>query len=56
MNVNVDTTPSPQLVQLHDEIVDLKLKAIEMNAKLMILEEEKKALEEENNKLLQVIE
>ena len=52
MNVNVDTKPSPQLVQLHDEIDDLKLKAIEENVKILILEGEKKALEEENNKLL----
>lgn len=54
MNVNVDTTPD--LVKLHDEIADLKLKVIEENAKTLILEGEKKALEEEKNKLLHVIE
>ncbi len=56
VNVNVDTTPSPDLVKLHDEIADLKLKIVEENAKILVLEEEKKALEEEKNKMLQVIE
>ena len=56
VNVNVDTTPSPTLVKLHDEIAGLNLKAIEDNAKILVLQEEKKAFEEEKNKLLQVIE
>jgi FtsZ-binding cell division protein ZapB len=54
--VNVDTTPSPALVKLHDEIAGLNLKSIEDNAKILVLQEEKKAFEEEKNKLLQVIE
>ncbi len=50
MNVKIDTTPSPDLVKLHEEITDLKLKAVEEKAKILVLEQEKKALEEEKMK------
>ena len=53
MKVSVDTTPSPDLVKLHAEIASLNSKAMEDNAKILVLQEEKVALEEEKRKLLQ---
>ncbi len=55
VNVNVDTSPSPILVKLHEEIAGLNAKALEDNAKLLVLREHKKALEKEKGKLLQEI-
>ena len=56
VNVNVDTSPSPILVKLHEEIAGLNAKAVEDNAKLLVLQEHKEALEKEKGKLLQEIE
>ncbi len=53
---NVDTAPSPQIVQLHEEIVALKVKNIEINAKFLSLEREKSTWEEYKEKMLKVIE
>ncbi len=53
---NVDIAPSPQLAQLHGEIAGSKLQNIEINAKLLSLEGEKSAWEEEKDRMLKVIE
>ncbi len=52
----VNNTPSVVLVKLHEEIAELKAKAIEHNAKLLFLQEQKSALELEKEKLLQEVE
>ena len=56
VNVSVDTTPSPVLVKLHEEIAELKAKAIEDNGKFLVLQELKSTLELEKEKLLQDVE
>ena len=56
VNVSVDTTPSPVLVKLHEEIAELKAKAVEDNGKLLVLQELKSALELDKEKLLQEVE
>ncbi len=53
INVSVDTSPSPNLVKLHEEIAGLNAKVVEDNAKLLVFQEQKEALEKEKGKLLQ---
>ena len=54
--VDADTSPSPQLVQLHEEINALKVENIETNAKFLSLEKEKTAWDSKKERLLRKIE
>ena len=56
VNVSVDNVPSPVLIILNGEITELKAKAVEDNAKILVLQEQKSALELEREKLLQDVE
>ena len=54
--MSIDNVPSPVLIILNGEFAKLKAKAVEDNAKILVLQEQKSALELEREKLLQEVE